>query len=122
MEIKTSLVVTKYTRLKDVLTFDTFLQILPENLVWSGKHASYALSLRAPAIKWTTFHITALTKMVIGNKSIIPGTCKWARTSEVLHYLPAVHHIILFVHEHMHVHGTVGQGLHLFNMNPLNPE
>jgi hypothetical protein len=36
-----SLVVTKYTRLKNVLTFDTFLQNLPENLVWSGKHATY---------------------------------------------------------------------------------
>jgi hypothetical protein len=27
--------------------------------------------------------------MVIGDKIIIPGTCKWARTSEVLYYLPA---------------------------------
>jgi len=36
-----SLVVTKYTELKNVLTFVTFLQNLPENLVWSGKHATY---------------------------------------------------------------------------------
>ena len=79
------------------------------------------LNLRAPAIKWITFHITVL-KMVIGNESIIPGTCKWARTSEVLHYLPAIHHIILLVHEHMHVQGPVSQGLCLFNMNPLNPD
>jgi hypothetical protein len=33
-----SLVVTKYTRLKTVLTFGSFLQSLSENLVWSGKH------------------------------------------------------------------------------------
>ena len=76
------------------------------------------LQVRAPAIKWKTFHITALTKMVIGNKSIIPGTCKWARTTEVLQYLPATYHIILV----MHVHGLVGQDLHLFNINPINPE
>jgi hypothetical protein len=80
------------------------------------------LNLRAPAIKFITFHTTVLTKTVIGDKSIIPGPCKWAGTSEVLHYLPAIHHIILLVHEHINVQGAVGQGLHLFNMNPLNPE
>jgi len=80
------------------------------------------LNLRAPAIKWIIFHITVLTKKVIGDKIIIPGMCKWARTSEVLHYLPAIHHIILLEHENMHVQGPVGQGLHLFNRNPLNPE
>jgi hypothetical protein len=80
------------------------------------------LNVTAPAIKWITLHITVLTKMVIGNKSIIPGMCRQARTPEVFHYLPALHHIILLMHEHTNVHGTVGQGLHLFNMNPLNLE
>jgi len=80
------------------------------------------LNLRAPAIKWIKFQITVLTLMVIGEESIIPGTCKWARTSEVLHYLPVIHHIILLVHEHTNVQGPAGQGLHLFNTNPLNPE
>jgi hypothetical protein len=55
MEIKTrelrSLVVTKYTRLKDVLTFNTFLQSLPENSVWSGKHASYAFEFESSCHK-----------------------------------------------------------------------
>jgi hypothetical protein len=80
------------------------------------------LNLRAPAIKLITSHITVLTKMAIGDESIIPGPCKWARASELLHYLPAIHHIILLVHEHINVQGPVGQGLHLFNMNSLNLE
>jgi len=80
------------------------------------------LNLRAPAIKWITFHIRVLTKMVSGDKGIIPRMCKWARTSEVLHYLPATHHIIRLVREHINVQVPVGQGLHLFNMNPLNPK
>jgi hypothetical protein len=36
--------VTKYTILKIVLMFDTFLQRLPKNLVWSEKHATYAFA------------------------------------------------------------------------------
>jgi len=60
--------------------------------------------------------------MVSGDEGIIPRMCKWARTSEVLHYLPATRHIILLVHKHINVQVSVGQGLHLFNMNPLNSE
>ena len=45
------LVVTKYTRLKNVLTFDTFLQNVPENLEWHGKHATYAFEFESSCHK-----------------------------------------------------------------------
>jgi hypothetical protein len=34
------------------------------------------LNVRALAIKWKTFHVIVLSKMVIGDTSIIPGMCK----------------------------------------------
>jgi hypothetical protein len=75
-------------------------------------------NVRAPAIKWKTFHIKTLIKMLTSNKSIILDTCKWAGTDDVLQHLPAIHYIILGVH----VHGPNGQDLLLLNMNSVSPE